>query len=144
MSSSSTSLEFFVMDDLKEVVDERLTKDLTKDNHLGISQAAEQYKVDSLIKKCGYFVYEEMNKCDNTNWMEMEKMLNVMAAFGERALKGKEEHQPLKVLRRREYFASEELYGKFIKENVARGMVVCMRMDYGGGLNEGELVTVKE
>ena len=56
--------ELFMMEDLKQVTVKCLANELTKDNYLDICQAAELYKVDSLVMKCGYFIYEEMNNCE--------------------------------------------------------------------------------
>jgi len=139
--------ELFLMDDLKEVVVEGLAKDLAKANYLEISQVAELYNIDSLINKCANFVFEKMNDRDEINWKEMVKLPKVMAAFGERTMKGKRECASIhpfmtwKVLKKREDFTSDEHYGQFIMQHVENGMVVRMRQDYEG-FKVGDLVTL--
>ena len=133
--------DLFMMEDLKEVVVERLAKDLAKANYLEISQVAELYNVDSLINKCANFVFEKMNDRDEINWKEMVKLPRVMAAFGKRTMKGKGEYMPWRVLKKREDFESDDLYGKFVMQTVENGMVVRMRQDYGG-FKVGDLVTL--
>ena len=50
---------------------------------------------------------------------------------------------PLKVPKKREDFESDELYGEYVKQNVGKGSVVCMRKTiFHLGLNVGDLVTV--
>ena len=76
----------------------------------------------------------------NVNWEEMGKLPKVMAAFGKRAMKMKED---MSVFKKREDFASDQLYGEYIMQNVHKGSVVRMRVNYPqGGLEVGDLVTV--
>ena len=121
-----------MMEDLKEVVVERLAKDLAKANYLEISQVAELYNVDSLINKCANFVFEKMNDRDEINWKEMVKLPKVMAAFGKRTMEGKGQGECMtwQVLNKREDFVSDNLYGQFVSQYVQKGMVVRMREDY--------------
>jgi len=107
--------ELFMMDNLKEVIEELLAKPLTKLNYLEICQLAELYSNSSLIPKCGNLIYEEFGKSDEINWEEMGKLPKVMIAFGKRAMKGKEDMQ---VFKKREDFASDQLYGEYIRQNV--------------------------
>ena len=73
-------------------------------------------------------------------WMEMGKLPKVMIAFGKRAMKGKEDMQ---VFKKREDFASDQLYGDYVRQNVHKGSVVRMRVNYPQeGLEVGDLVTV--
>ena len=65
--------ELFMMDNLKEVIEELLAKALTKSNYLEICQLAELYSNSSLITKCGNLVYEEFGDGDKINWEEMGK-----------------------------------------------------------------------
>ena len=83
--------ELFMMDNLKEVIEERLEKALSKLNYLETSQLAELYSNTSLITKCGHFVFEEFDDGAESNWEEMGKLPKVMIAFGKRAMKGKED-----------------------------------------------------
>merc|ERR1719222_429532 len=76
--------ELFIMDNLKEVVEERLEKDLTKANYLEISQIADLYSNTNLITKCGHFIFEQFGDSDEINWEEMGKLTKVMTAFGKR------------------------------------------------------------
>ena len=99
--------ELFMMDNLKEVVEERLAQALTKANFLEISQVAELYSNTSLITKCGHFLFEEIGDVDEINWEDMEKLPKVMTAIVKRAMKGKED---MKVFKKREDFASDQLY----------------------------------
>ena len=132
--------ELFMLDNLKEVIEEQLAKALTKSNYLEISQMAELYSNTSLITKCGHFVFEEFGDGDEINWEEMGKLPKVMAAFGKRAMKGKED---MKVFKKREDFATDELYGDYVRQNVQKGSVVRVRVTYPqGGLEVGDLVTV--
>ena len=112
---------------------------LTKANYLEISQIAELYSNTSLITKCGHFVFEEFGDGDEINWEEMGKLPKVMAAFGKRAMKGKED---MKVFKKKEDFASKELYGHYVRQNVRKGSVVRMRVDFAGELEVGDLATV--
>ena len=137
--------ELFMMDNLKEVVEERLAQALTKANFLEISQVAELYSNTSLITKCGHFLFEEIGDGDEISWEEIVKLPKVMTAFGKRAKRGKEGMVPLKVPKKREDFESDELYGGYVKQNVEKGSVVRIckpnifdLMD----LNVGDLVTV--
>ena len=130
--------ELFMMDNLKEVTEERLAKALTKSNYLESSQQAEMYSITSLITKCGNFVFEEIG--DKVYWEEMGKLPKVMIAFGKRAIKGKE------VIKKREDFASKELYGEYVMQNVKKGSVVRSRVreiESCEGLKVGDLVTVE-
>merc|ERR1712181_87843 len=53
--------DLFMMENLKEVVVEKMAKALSKSNYLEISQIAELYNTTSLIAKCAIFVFEEMS-----------------------------------------------------------------------------------
>ena len=77
--------EQFMMENLTEVVVQRLDKELTKENYLEVSKIAEMYNKDSLINKCALFVYDHMADL-NVEWGEMGKLSNVMAAFGKIAM----------------------------------------------------------
>ena len=70
--------ELFMMENLTEVVVQRLTKEVTKDNYLEVSQTAELFSKENLINKCAVFLYEH----ENVEWDEMAKLPKVMAAFG--------------------------------------------------------------
>ena len=132
--------ELFMMDNLKEVIEERLAKVLTKLNYLETSQLAELYSNTSLITKCGHFVFEEFGDGAEINWEEMGKLPKVMIALGKRAMQGKED---MKVFKKREDFASDQLYGDYVSQNVHKGSVVRMRVNFpAGGLEVGDLVTV--
>ena len=132
--------ELFMMDNLKEVIEELLAKAMTKLNYLEICQLAELYSNSSLITKCGNLIYEEFGKSDEINWEEMGKLPKVMIAFGKRAMKGKEDMQ---VFKKREDFASDQLYGDYVRQNVHKGSVVRMRVNYSNvGLEVGDFVTV--
>jgi len=130
--------ELFMMDNLKEVVEERLAQALTKANYLEVSQIAELYSITSLITKCGHFLFEEIGDRDEISWEEIVKLPKVVTAFGKRAKRGKEDM----VLKKREDFESDELYGDYVVQNVDKGSVVCMREPWPGYLNVGDLVTV--
>ena len=78
--------ELFMLDNLKEVIEEQLAKALTKSNYLEISQMAELYSNTSLITKCGHFVFEEFGDGDEINWEDMEKLPKVMTAIVKRAI----------------------------------------------------------
>jgi len=132
--------ELFMMDNLKEVTEERLAKAMTKANYLETSQLAELYSITSLITKCGNFVFEEIGDGVEINWEDMGKLPKVMAAFGKRAMKMKED---MTVFKKREDFASDQLYGDYVSQNVHKGSVVRMRVNFpAGGLEVGDLVTV--
>merc|ERR1719341_2398486 len=120
-----------MLDNLKEVIGKRLAKALTKSNYLVIGQIAELYSNTNLITKCGHFVYEEFGDGDEINWEEMGKLPKVMAAFGKRAMKGKED---MKVFKKREDFATDELYGDYVRQNVHKGSVVRIRWDSLSGM----------
>lgn len=136
--------DLFMMDNLKEVIEERLEKALSKANYLEISQIADLYSNTSLITKCGNFMYEEFGDGDEINWEEMGKLTKVMTAFGKSAMKAKEGGVPLKVMNKREDFASDEAYGKYVVQNVEKGSVVRLRQDYRcrPSLQKGDLVIV--
>jgi len=137
--------ELFMMDNLKEVVEERLAQALTKANYLEVSQIAELYSITSLITKCGHFLFEEIGDGDEISWEEIVKLPKVMTAFGKRAKRGKEDVVPLKVLKKRDDFESDELYGKYVKQNVEEGSVVRMRervVGFFAQVNVGDIVTV--
>ena len=90
--------ELFMMDNLKEVVEERLAQALTKANYLETSQVAELYSNTSLITKCGHFLFEEIDG-DEISWEEIVKLPKVMTAFGKRSMKGKEDKKVFKKFR---------------------------------------------
>jgi len=115
--------DLFMMDNLKEVIKERLAKALSKSNYLEVSHLAELYSIVNLITKCGHFVFEEFG-CDEINWEEMVKLPKVMAAFGKRAVKGKEDRVAIKGNKKKEDFASNKLYGEYVMQNVGKGSVV--------------------
>ena len=96
--------ELFMLDNLKEVIEERLAKSLTKLNYLEIGQMAEVYSITSLITKCGHFVFEEFGDGAEINWEEMEKLPKVMTAFGKRSMKGKEDKKVFKKFRLADHF----------------------------------------
>ena len=98
--------DLFMMDNLKEVIEERLAKALKKSSYLEVSQLAELYSNTNLITKCGHFVFEEFGDSDEINWEEMVKLPKVMAAFGKRAMKGKENRVATKDFKKKEDFAS--------------------------------------
>ena len=66
--------DLFMLENLKEVVVEKLAKALSKSNYLEISQIAELYNTTSLINKCANFVFEEMSDSDEINWEDMGKL----------------------------------------------------------------------
>ena len=135
--------ELFMLDNLKEVIGKRLAKALTKSNYLVIGQIAELYSNTNLITKCGHFVYEEFGDGDEINWEEMGKLPKVMAVFGKRAMKGKKDRVPSKVLKKREDYASDQLYGDYVRQNVDKGSIVRVRVNYPQGeLEVGDLFTV--
>ena len=59
--------------DLKEAIEKRLEKALTKANYLEISQIADLYSNTSLITKFGNFIYEEFGDGDEMNWEEVAR-----------------------------------------------------------------------
>ena len=79
-----------MMENLAEIVVERLGKELTKDNYLKVSQTAEMYNKESFIEKRALFVYKHMADND-VEWEKMGKLSNVMTAFGKIATKQKRE-----------------------------------------------------
>merc|ERR550519_1628859 len=91
--------DLFMMDNLKEVIEEQLAKTLTKSNYLEISQMAELYSNTSLITKCGHFVFEEFGDGDEINWEDMEKLPKVMTAIVKRAIEWRKD---MKVFKKRE------------------------------------------
>ena len=130
--------EFFMMDNLKEVVEELLTKSLSKKNYLAVSHLAELYSITSLITKCGDFVFEEIGEV--VSWQEMGKFPQVMIAFGKRAMK---ERKGKVVKKKMEDFASKEEYGEYVMDNVDEGTVVRLRVnDYMRGKKVGDLLSV--
>ena len=63
-----------------------------------------------------------------------------MTAFGKRAMKMKED---MTVFKKREDFATDELYGDYVWQNVRKGSVVRMRRDSPSGkFKVGDLATV--
>ena len=114
--------ELFQMENLKEVVVERLAKNLSKENYLETSKFAELYNATRLIEQCAHFVHEEMSDSDKIDWKKMGKLPSVMAAFGKKAMERKSEYaqcvlfKPLK--EKREDFASKDLYGEFVLKSV--------------------------
>merc|ERR1712210_294678 len=92
----------------------------TISNYLEISRMAELYSNTSLITKCGHFVFEEFGDGAEINWEEMGKLPKVMIALGKRAMQGKED---MKVFKKREDFASDQLYGDYVSQNVHKGSV---------------------
>ena len=123
--------ELFQMENLKEVVVERLAKNLSKENYLETSMIAEMYNAASLIVQCAHFVHEEMSDSDEIDWKEMGKLPSVIAAFGKRAMKRKSDWAPLKPLKKREDFASRDLYEEFVFKTVQKGSIVRMLEDLG-------------
>ena len=87
--------DLFMMENLTEVVVKLY--EVTKENYLEVSQAADVYNVDSLVTKCADFVYENMG--EELEWQEIGKLSTVMAAFGERS-KGKNCWVNLKAVKR--------------------------------------------
>merc|ERR1719222_778282 len=131
-----------MLDNLKEVIEEQLAQALTKANYLEIIQMAELYSNTSLITKCGHFVFEEFGDGDEINWEDMEKLPKVMTAIVKRAMKGKED---MKVFKKREDFATDKLYGDYVRQNVRKGSVVRMArmVDFlSGRFKVGDLATV--
>ena len=55
-----------------------LAKNLTTENYLKTSQAAEMYCVENLVTACAKFVFE---KVKGVAWEEMEKLPKVMSAL---------------------------------------------------------------
>jgi len=100
--------DLFMMDNLKEVIEERLAKALKKSSYLEVSQLAELYSNTNLITKCGHFVFEEFGDSDEIKWEEMVKLPKVMAAFGKRAMKRKEDRVTTNDFKKKGDFASDE------------------------------------
>ena len=121
--------ELFMMGNLAEVVVQRLAEELTKDNYVEISQTAELYNKDSLINKCARFVYFQMG--DNVDWEVIGKLSNVMAAFGKIAMKKQSNCTCLGVMKKRENFASDELYGDYVSSVVKPNSEIYLRTRIG-------------
>ena len=117
--------ELFQMENLKEVVVERLARNLSKENYLLISKIAEMYNATRLAEHCAHFVHEEMSVSDEIDWKEMGKLPSVIAAFGKKAMGSK---SPL-IWNRREDFESVGLYERFVAESVQEGSIVRLRAD---------------
>ena len=49
--------DLFMMENLKEVVVERLARNLSKENYLSISEIAEMYNATRLAEHCAHFVH---------------------------------------------------------------------------------------
>ena len=125
--------ELFQMENLKEVVVERLANNLSKGNYLETSKTAELYKATRLIDQCAHFVHEEMSESDEIDWKEMGNLPTVMAAFGRKAMERKSDCAQcalFKPLKKREDFASEDLYGEFVFDSVQGGSIVRLLEDY--------------
>ena len=126
--------ELFMMENLKEVVVERLANNLSKGNYLETSKTAELYKATRLIDQCAHFVHEEMSESDEIDWKEMGNLPTVMAAFGKKAMKRKSDYAqcgPFKPLKKREDFASKDLYEEFVFKSVQKGSIVRLLEDFG-------------
>ena len=124
--------ELFMMENLKEVVVERLANNLSKGNYLETSKIAELYKATRLIDQCAHFVHEEMSESDEIDWKEMGNLPTVMAAFGRKAMKRKSDYAQcglFKPLKKREDFASKDLYGEFVFNSVQEGSIVRLLED---------------
>ena len=133
--------ELFMMENLKEVVVERLAKNLSKENYLETSMIAEMYNATRLIDQCAHFVHEEMSESDEIDWKEMGNLPTVMAAFGRKAMKRKSDYPqcgPFKP-KKREDFASKDLYGEFVFNSVQEGSIVRLLEDYARRLKVGHL-----
>ena len=120
--------ELFMMENLKEVVVERLARNLSKENYLLISKIAEMYNATRLAEHCAHFVHEEMSVSDEIDWKEMGKLPSVIAAFGKKAMGSK---SPL-IWNRREDFESVGLYERFVAESVQEGSIVRLLDDHDG------------
>ena len=70
--------DMFMMDDLKEETAAQLARNLSEENYLETSQAAELYHAESLILECADFVLENVV---NVNWEEMGKLPKVVSAM---------------------------------------------------------------
>ena len=126
--------ELFMMENLKEVVVERLANNLSRGNYLETSKTAELYKATRLIDQCAHFVHEEMSESDEIDWKEMGNLPTVMAAFGRKAMNRKSDCAQcglFKPLKKREDFASKDLYGEFVFNSVQEGSIVRPLGDYG-------------
>ena len=134
--------ELFQMENLKEVVVERLANNLSKGNYLETSKTAELYKATRLIDQCAHFVHEEMSESDEIDWKEMGNLPTVMAAFGRKAMNRKSDCAQcglFKPLKKREDFASKDLYGEFVFNSVQEGSIVRLLEDYARGWKVGHL-----
>ena len=79
--------DLLLMETLKQEAAQHLAKNLTTENYLEASQAAELHSVEKLITICAEFVFE---KVKYVNWEEMEKLPKVMSAFVKIAKKEKD------------------------------------------------------
>ena len=70
--------DMFMMDDLKEETAAQLARNLSEENYLETSQAAELYHAESLILECADFVLENVV---NVNWEEIRKLPKVISAM---------------------------------------------------------------
>jgi len=82
--------DLLMMEGLKQEAAKLLAKNLTTENYLEASQAAELYSVENLINSCAEFVFEKVKDVD---WEEMEKLPKVMSAFVKIAKKEKEKRE---------------------------------------------------
>jgi len=114
--------DLFMMENLTEVVVKLY--EVTKENYLEVSQAANLYNINTLVIKCANFVYENMG--EGLKWQEIGKLPRVMTAFGERS-KGKNCWVNLKAVKKRKDFESEGLYAEFVYKAVVAGSIVRVR-----------------
>ena len=70
--------DLLMMETLKLEAGDILVGNLTTENYLEASRAAEMYNMENLVTSCAKFVFENVRE---VNWEEMEKLSKVMSAF---------------------------------------------------------------
>ena len=111
---------------------------VTRGNLMQLCGFAQKFLNDSLAKMCANFVLKKNIKLE---WKQVEKIPIVTAVIHQQLM----ERVPSKVVKKREDFASKELYGEYVMQNVKKGSVVRSRVreiESWEGLKVGDLVTV--
>ena len=94
--------EMFMIENLTEVVIQRLNEEITAENYLEVCKIAEMYNKENLINKCALFVINQVGE-EDASWEVLKKLNNVMVAISRtlwRAMMANKEKKPTKRAKR--------------------------------------------
>ena len=94
--------EMFMIENLTEVVIQRLNEEITEENYLEVCKIAEMYNKENLINKCALFVINQVGE-EDVRWEVLEKLNKVLVAISRnaiRATRANKEKKPTKRAKR--------------------------------------------